>query len=273
MTTPMTVTSTVASPATTGAVDAAPDTAAPAAPAPAPAPVVETSLDAAAAPAPVAESASPAPAPAAGAAVNYEPTGDAGLDFALGFLGRLGYSPEAPAMKAAEAGNFALLRAELALLGDKAQGWEQVVALGEQSFKSMQASRVAAEQKTQDAILSAFGQDKDEAAKQWAEVREWAKANAEPEERAAVNAALQAGGIAAKAMAAYLNGLYRAHPSAVIEPATVTRVGGNSGNDSAALSPTAYREAVLALRGKLGQGMDSSPEYKALQARRLAYRA
>ena len=224
--------------------------------------------------------AAPAAAPAApaadagkpGEAVTYEPTGDPGLDLALDFIGKLGIAPTDPAMVAAEAGDFALQKAKLALMGDKAKGWETVTALGEQSFKNLQANRQAETAKTQDAILSVFGEDKAAAATEWAKVRDWAKTNAEPHERAAVNAALAAGGIAAKAMASYLNGLYRKHPSAVIEPTTVTKIGGAASSDSGALSPAQYKEAVNILRGKLGGRLDGSPEYKALQARRMAYR-
>lgn len=267
----MTVTTTAPSPATQAPA------AAPAASPPAGAagtttpPAVTTSLDdPAAATAPAASADAPT---AQGSPISYEKTGDPGMDLALGFLGKLGLGPEDPAMAAAGNGDFALLKAKLALMGDKAQGWEAVIALGEQSFKTLQANQQAAAQKTQDAILSVFGEDKDAAAKQWAAVREWAKANAEPEERAAVNAALAAGGIAAKAMAAYLQGLYQKHPSAVIEPTTVTKVGGSAAsNNSGALSPSAYKDAVAALWAKLGSGMNTSPEYKALQARRLAYR-
>lgn len=262
-------TSTTAAPAPAPAPVAAP------APAPAPAPVA-TDISAepavvAPAVAPATEPATATPAPAG--PVSYEPTGDPGLDMALGFVGKLGIPASDPAMVAAEQGNFALLKAKLALLGDKAQGWEQVIALGETAIAGLKAKADARQKATQDAILSAFGEDRDAATKQWGEVQAWARENAEPEERAAVNAALSAGGIAAKAMAAYLRGLHGKHPSATVEPAVVTKIGGNgSSADSAALSPAAYKAAVHELRGKLGGALDSSPEYRALQARRMMWR-
>ena len=280
MTTPtMTVTTGQPAPAQAAAAPAAPAPAAPAAEgtapaaAPAPATPVATSIEEpaaapAAAPAPAAE---PAPADEGGP-IEYESTGDPGMDLALGFLGKLGIGPQDPAMLAAEQGNFALLKAKLALMGDKATGWEQIVALGEQQAKVLAEGKAAAAKATEDAILSAFGDDREAAAKQWANVKEWAKANAEPAERAAVNAALAAGGIAAKAMAAYLGWLYSKHPSAVVEPTVVTKIGGNSGNNSGALSPAEYRTEVATLRSKLGQGMDGSQEYAALVARRMAWR-
>lgn len=279
MTTPtMTVTTTAPSPAAPAVVAPAATVApaAPVAPVAAPAAPIATNIDDPAAAAPVAASvAAPAPPAADGKAVpvSYEPTGDAGLDMALGFLGKLGIGPADAAMQAAERGDFAMLKAQLALMGDKAQGWEQVVALGEQSYKGVQAKAQAEAKQTQDAILSVFGSDAAAAAAEWGKVRAWAADNAEPQERTAVNAALAAGGIAAKAMAAYLAGLYRAHPSAVIEPAIVSKVGGSPDFNAGALSPEQYKAELSKLRAAKGQAMDGSPDYKVLQQRRMAWRS
>lgn len=207
-----------------------------------------------------------------GTPIEYEATGDAGMDLALSFLGKLGIGPQDQAMLAAEKGDFALLKAKLATMGDKARGWEQIVALGEQQAKALANTRDAAAKATQDAILSAFGADREAAAKRWSEVQAWARANAEPAERAAVNAALAAGGIAAKAMAAYLGNLQQGHPGAVVEPAAVTAFGRSSSASSGALSPREYHAAVAALHSKLGGSIDSSQEYAALKARRSAWR-
>jgi hypothetical protein len=193
------------------------------------------------------------------------------MDLALNFLGKLGFGPGDPAMAAAEQGDFALLKARLAVMGDKAQGWEQVLALGEQSFATLKSKAEAATKAREDAVLSAFGTDREAAAKEWANVQAWAKENAEPHEREAVNAALAAGGIAAKAMASYLKGLYSAHPSAVIEPAAVTRVGGRADQSEGALSPAAYKAEVAKLKATQG-AVDGTPAYLALQARRMAWR-
>jgi hypothetical protein len=266
----MTTEATAAAPtAAPAAAPAAPViAAAPAAPAAVPAPVA-TSIEAPAAPA------APAPAAAAPAAaveaVSYEPTGDASLDFALDYIGKLGINPADPAMVAAEAGNFALLEAKLALMGDKAPGWERIVALGKQGLQAVQAAGKAKATATEDAILSVFGNDRTVAQKQWGEVVAWAKENAEPAEREAVNAALAAGGIAAKAMASYLAGLHAKHPSATKQPAAVTKMT-SAADTSAALSPAEYKAEVGKLRAKYGNSLDGSPEYKVLQARRMAWR-
>ena len=59
----------------------------------------------------------------------YEPTGDAGLDYALDFIGKLGYSDAHPAVRAAITGDFSLIRAELSTRG--VQGADAVVKLAE----------------------------------------------------------------------------------------------------------------------------------------------
>jgi hypothetical protein len=282
-----------------GAAPASAPAAAPAAPAQAPAaapaaPAVATSIDAPAAaaapaaapvaapaaapaPAPAADPAA-APAPAATTPVTYEPTGDPGLDLALSFIGQRGIGVDHPAMKAAEQGDFTLLRATLAQMGEKAPGWEHVIAAGEASYAKQIEARKGAATATQDAILSVFGlqagkaDTRESAAKEWGKVTEWAKANAEPAERAAVNAALSAGGIAAKAMAQYLYGLYKGTPGAVIEPTPVTNVGGRAATDTWALSPDGYKAEVAKLTADKRGNIDGSPEYKVLQQRRLAWR-
>lgn len=245
---------------------------APVAASPAPAPAAPLNIDAAPAPAtpPAAPpAAAPTPAPAAGApaTVEYEPTGDPAFDLFLGFVGKQGYGPESAAIKAAEAGDFSLLKAELALKGDKAQGWEQLVALGERTYTAKLAETKAKAEADAKTVADAVG-----GAENWAKVQAWAVANAEPAERAQVNAALQAGGIAAKAMAVYLNQLYQGtNPpkqgaNALPQGGTPGAAGGN------ALSPNEYAREVSALHVKLRGRIDGSPEYAALQARARAYR-
>jgi len=253
-----------------GAAATAPAAPAENAPAAAPAAPVATSLDDAT-PAPAAAPAAPPAVPGAAEAVEYEPTGNAGLDVALNYLGKLGISATDPAMAAAEKGDFSILRAKLASMGDKAPGWEQMLKLGEESFAGIKAGRDAEAAKTTDAILSVFGEDKEVAGRDWAKVRDWAKANAEPAERTAVNAALAAGGIAAKAMASYLKGLYLTSPDAQRDPAPTSKVGGRAATGTDALSPRAYAAEVQALRGRIGT-VEGTAEYATLQARRAAWR-
>lgn len=235
----------------------APTPQAPAAPPAAPAP-------AAPAPAPAATPA-PAPAPAEPAKTPFEPTGNPGLDLALDFVGGLGLGPEHPAIVAAEEGNFALLEAALGSMGDKAKGWERYTALAKGAWEQVRqaAEAKAAEQKK--AVTDAVGGEET-----WSKIQTWAAANAEPAEREAVNAALAAGGIAAKAMAQYLKQLYEGAPGTTVLPkqAVPNDVASPAGNQG--LSAKDYAQEVNNLYHRLGGRLDGNPEYAALQARREA---
>lgn len=199
--------------------------------------------------------------------VTYEPTGDAGLDLALGFLGRLGFDLDHPAMQAADGGDFSLLKAELALLGDKAQGWEQVIAVGEKAFNSQKEAYAARAEADRKAIYEAAGGEQ-----QWTAVKEWAASNVDATQKEQINAALGQGGLVAEAMAAYLASQYsqatnvnRQGRSAVKEDA------GKASVSTDALSPRQYTDAVKELRAKLGPAFEASPEYAQLRDRRMRW--
>jgi hypothetical protein len=250
------------------AAPAAPTPGAPAAPAaPAAAPV-------AAAPAPdsltIGEPEPKAePTPSAEAVVEYEPTGDPGLDLALDFLGSLGLGPEDPAMKAAIDGKFDLLEGKLSGMGDKAKGYNKYLALAKKAHAEQ--STKAAEKASKDAatIHAAVG-----GKEQWAAISKWAGDNAEPEERAQVNAALKQGGMVAKAMAVHLATLYGKAKGTTVEPAEAVKAdAGGKPASAGPLDAKQYGKEVVALRGKLGYKMEASSEYKQLQQRRLAGKA
>lgn len=248
----------------------APAAAAPApvaAPAPAPAaPAAPVSLDPPAAPAP-APAAEP-PADNKGGAIVYEKTGDAALDMALNFLGAQGYSPEHPAMIAAEKGDFRMLAAELATKGVK--GWKEHLDLGEQAYKARKEQHEAKATKDRADIYGVVGGEE-----AWKGIQTWAAANAEPHEKAAVNAALAQGGLVAKATAAYLRDLHAKATGVTVEPAN-PRVPGAAGVTpgvtNGPLSPRAYVTEVQQLRAKFGSDIDTRPEYAALKQRRSAWR-
>lgn len=234
-------------------------TAAPAAPAPVPA--------APAAPGLTIEPPAPPPAPPAPGEtpVTYAPTGDAGLDVALDFIGNLGLGPEHPAVKAAGDGDFSQLKVVLAGLGDKAKGFERYVNLAEKSVKEQRTkaeAKIAADTK---AVVEVAGGEAE-----WAKLREWVRANADPDELVAVNAALKAGGMAAKAMVRELKGLYAKSDKATQDPANpLANATGAGSVASDALSPKDYQAAIADLARK---GQMNSPEYDKLKARRAAYR-
>ena len=200
--------------------------------------------------------------------IAYEPTNDPALDMTLEFIGNLGFGPEDPAMAAAMDGNFSLLEAKLAAMGDKAKGWEKFIALGKSAYESVQAKSKAESEKTAAAIYNIVGGEAN-----WKAIKEWAGKNAEPEEQAVVNAAFKAGGMQAKAMAHYLATLYDG-ASGVNKTgrAAVTDAANSGSPTSTALSPRAYTQEVEKLRKSMGGRFEGSREYQQLQARRQAWR-
>lgn len=245
--------------------------AAPAAPV-ATAPAVVAPAETTAAPAPAAltigEPAAPAASPPAApvGAVQYEATGDPGLDMALDFVGSLGLGPNDPVMVAAGTGNFDLIKAKLAGMGDKAKGWERYVALAERAHtdgKAAADAKLAADQKV---IFDAVGGEEN-----WKAISQWAGQNAEPAEKEAVNAALKQGGLVAKVMAGWLASKFNANPATVKNPATVQAPNASPNSvGQGPLTSAQYSAEVEALRSRKGYGFESSPEYQSLQARRLA---
>lgn len=203
--------------------------------------------------------------------VEFNPTGDTGLDMALEFVGKLGIGPGNKAFDAAEKGDFGPLRAHLGALGDKAKGYENFVKLAESAYNKGKAENEVKVAKTVEAIHAVVG-----GAEQWKAIQKWASENAEPDEKVSVNAGLKAGGAQAKAMARYLAECYAKAKGTTVEPAEVVArdAGGASRQPAAgangALSAKEYAVAVQAARQKLGWDFDGSKEYASLQARRRA---
>jgi hypothetical protein len=190
------------------------------------------------------------------------------LDYALNFVGGLGFGPDHPAVQAAMTGDFTLIQAQLATLGPKAAGYQDVVALAEQAYKNTVEKHQANE--------AALGQMAHQAAggpERWAQVQAWASANADPQEKQAINAALAAGGAQAKMALNYLVQCYNKSSGSVQEPASAVNPNASraAGNGNAPLTAKAYAEAVQELsRQAGGRDIADNPAYKALQAQRLA---
>jgi hypothetical protein len=204
-----------------------------------------------------------------GQAVQYNKTGDPGLDMALSFIGKLGIGPDHPAIVAARQGDFAFIKAELAGRGDKAQGWEQYLSLAEKAFENAQRAAQESTAKTKAIVEQAVG-----GAEQWVAIQSWAKANAEPHEREQINYMLNQGGLAAQAAAKLLSDLYNQAHNTVVEPAEPANPNRtNRGTSNAALSPQDYQAELKALIGRIGaHRVQDSPEYAQLQQRRRMYR-
>ena len=198
---------------------------------------------------------------------SYDPTGDAGLDYALNFVGKLGYGDTHPAIIAAQKGDFSLIRAELATKG--VAGSDAVLALAEQAY-----TRFAAEDAKKAEELAGFAAQAAGSAENWAVVRAWAAQEATPQEKAQVNAALAQGGLVAQGVIGQLVNLYQQKHTLPKDAADVARPGavGTAAPSNEPMTAKAYAQAVEALRQKLGNRTEDSPEYAALQSQRLAAR-
>ena len=198
---------------------------------------------------------------------SYDPTGDAGLDYALNFVGKLGYGDTHPAIIAAQKGDFSLIRAELATKG--VAGSDAVLALAEQAY-----TRFAAEDAKKSEELAGFAAQAAGSAENWAVVRAWAAQEATTQEKAQVNAALAQGGLVAQGVISQLVALYQQKHTLPKDAADVAKPGavGTAAPSTEPMTAKAYAQAVEALRQKLGSRTEDSPEYAALQSQRLAAR-
>jgi hypothetical protein len=195
--------------------------------------------------------------------VTYDPTGDAGLDFSLAFIGSLGIEGTDPAMVAAANGDFSFIEAKLAAMGDKAKGWEQHIALGKQAFNRQLDAFKAEQGKTLAAVHAVAGGED-----QWKALVAWAGTQVSPEEKSALDAMFDAGPTSA-AMAARM--LVQAHAEAkgtTVKPANPAQAAsGVAPAAPTALTAANYHKEVDALYQQIGSRMDTSPEYAALRQR------
>lgn len=208
------------------------------------------------------------PAVAVDGGVEFEPTGDVGLDMALAFIGKQGIAADHPALKAAEQGDFSILKATLAQKG--APGWEQFVALGEAAYARTTAENAKKAEASREAVYKAAG-GKDE----WSAIQAWASTNATPDEKTQINALLNQGGLAAKGAVRYLAEAYGRANNVTVEPRDAQGQavrGGLPNVANAPLSSREYSEAVRQLNAKLHGRIEGTQEYAKLQARRAAYR-
>lgn len=209
----------------------------------------------------------PTPNPDTSNEFAYDPTGDAGLDYALNFVGKLGYGDTHPAIIAAQKGDFSLIRAELATKG--VAGSDAVLALAEQAY-----TRFAAEDAKKAEELAGFAAQAAGSPENWAVVRAWAAQEATPQEKAQVNAALAQGGLVAQGVISQLVNLYQQKHTLPKDAAAVAKAGeaGTAAPSNEPMTAKVYAQAVEALRQKLGNRTEDSPEYAALQSQRLAAR-
>ena len=203
----------------------------------------------------------------AGKVYTYEKTGDTSLDYALAYVGRLGFGPEHPAVSAATSGNFGILKAELAALGTKAPGYSEVVAMAEEAFAKGNAKKAEAAK-----AVGAYAVQAAESPERWSDIQKWASANADPSEKAELNAAFAAGGLRARTAVDYLVKCYDKSSGAVKSPKAAARADAapQGAPTAGPLTASEYSSEVQKLmRERRGKDIGDTPAYKALQARRL----
>lgn len=195
--------------------------------------------------------------------VEYEPTGNAALDVSLTFFGSLGIAAADPAMVQATKGDFSLLEAKLATMGDKAQGWQQMVALAKQVHSESTKAAAEQAQKTDAAILAVV-----QSKENWSAIVAWAAKNADPAEKAEINRMIDAGPVQARAAATLLLEAYKKATGTAITPRDPAgNASGVSEVSGQPLNAREYATAVASLHRKLGSRMEGSAEYRALQRR------
>jgi hypothetical protein len=196
-------------------------------------------------------------------AVVYDPTGDAGIDMALGFIGKLGIPGTDPAMVAAANGDFTFIKAKLATMGDNAKGWEQHVALAEQGWDRQAKAWDAEQGKTLSAVHAVAG-GKD----QWDALVAWAGTQVSADEKAALDAMFDAGPTSAAMAARMLKSAYAEAKGTTVQPENPARqASGVAPAAPAALTAANYHKEADALYRQLGNRMDGSPEYAALRTK------
>lgn len=202
-------------------------------------------------------------------AAGFETTDDPGLNLAIKFVAARGIKADDPAIQAVRNGDFSLIKARLSSLGDKAAGWQEHIALAEKAYQSAVERSQKSYAETEQAVYSVVGGPEN-----WADIAEWAGKTATQQEKDAINAALAAGGIQAKAAASYLLNVYQKAGQVVSKtpvPAAkenAAPAGPGAGN---ALTAKEYANAVAELSVKYGgRDVTGTTEYAQLQAARLA---
>ena len=259
-----------ASAAPVAAPAAAPAAAAPAA---APAAAAPAAAPAAAAPAAAPAAAAPAAAPAAAGKTDdgsfeWVKTGHASLDIALGWLGKQGLGETNELVQlAARTGNFDGLKAHFAQ--NATPGSAEMLSILESSFKDyVETQNANIEKETASQVEFLGGPERANA------VIEWASTNAEPAEKQAFNAMMDAGGFQARAALAYVSSLYDKHTGTSEHDAIVGAqvANGNAGRGgpqapTTPISRVQFAEEGQKLYQQYGEGYQQTAAYRALARR------
>lgn len=224
---------------------------------------------------PVRDDSTPAPstAPKAeeGQVGSFGDSGDPAMNLVYRFVEKAGFTPDDAEIKAViDSGDFSLLRAKLASMGDKAQGWQEYIGIAERHFQNENQKQLDRISAIEDSVFNAVG-----GKEQWIQIQAWASANADEDEKRAFNAMLNADPIQAKVAARQIaEYYYNAHGHTKEPENTISyRATQGQSGQTYALSPDEYVAAVQDLARKVGSGrIDNHPDYEKLKQRRAAWR-
>lgn len=201
--------------------------------------------------------------------MEYNPTGDAGLDLALAFVGRLGFRDDRPEIKAAMTGDFGPLETTLKTLGDKAKGYQQYLTVAKDYVTRATAANKASLDATQAAVVKTVG-----GVAEWNAIHAWVKEHADATERKQINTAFAAGGLAATAMAEALSQKFKAAGLSVTKPASVRSPDAAAtpaaGAPGGAITADQFKVGMKALVAKHGFRAERQPEARLLNEQRRA---
>lgn len=204
------------------------------------------------------------PDPASDVTYDYAPTGDVGLDLALNFIGGLGFGPDHPAIKAATTGDFTKVEEQMKKLGDKAKGHERFLQAAKESYERRAVATKTLEDTTAKAVHAAVG-----GIENWNAIQAFAAANADPAEKAQINAAFKAGGVAAVSVAKELLGYWKASGESKVAPKAVLKDGAEKvvSTTSGPLDQRGFVDEFKALERKHGRKARGTAEYATLVQR------
>lgn len=211
-------------------------------------------------PAPEAAKAEPGKADVTG----FEPTGNVNADYALSQIAAAGIDGSHPAVVAALEGDFTLLKHALAVKG--VAGGDYLVDMLVKAAADADAADAAINEKiTTDVVAMAGSQE------QWDTVMAWARENADPEEKEALNEMF--GNVKTHKIAAgYLLSAYdraggtREAAKGVVSPDGSTATGGRQA-PGGPLNRAQFSEEAAKLHRSMGDNYVNSPEYHALGQR------
>lgn len=199
-------------------------------------------------------------------AVKVEPTGDAATDLALGYFAKHGIGKDSAAFKVAnETGDFGPLREALAAKG--ATDYDGFVRLAEDARTRVVSAQANAKKAIGESVAKAVG-----GIENWNAIREWAAGAASAEERVQVNAGLSNPATAAMT-AEWLAGKFAKAQAAQGGAQSAVKPGAAraTGEGDAPLSAREFQKAIAGIVSQIGTAkLESSPEYKKLEARRKA---